>query len=156
MSVIINALSSTAISCLHLTWLHSERKHAFEKLLKFDEPSGSFSGYRDLHLHAEGSCIPFIGMYITDLVRIKDQYPDEDGRVSVLKRQKWYEVVSIMLLPQLRPYNIAENEATMKFIQNNLRRIAATNEWQARLLSKSQEVQRSELALTVIRKGLGP
>lgn len=155
MSAIINALSSTVISRLNLTWLHVGRKNTLEKLLKFNEPSGGFSGYRHLHLHAEGSCVPFIGMYMTDLVHIKDQYADEDGRVSILQRQRWYEVVLIMLRSQSKPYNFAENEVTMNFIQNNLRGITTTKEWQAKFWSKSQEVQRSEVAHTDIRKGLG-
>ncbi|KAE9400617.1 ras GEF [Gymnopus androsaceus JB14] len=142
MSAIINALSGTVISRLNLTWLHVGRKNTLEKLLKFNEPSGGFSGYRHLHLHAEGSCVPFIGMYMTDLVHIKDQYADEDGRVSILQRQRCNP----------SPTTLRRTRSAMNFIQNNLR--GATKEWQAKFWSKTQEVQRSEVTHTDIRKGL--
>jgi son of sevenless len=154
LSAIINALSSAVISRLHLTWIRVGRRNAYEMLLKYNEPSGGFSGYRHLHLHAEGPCVPFIGMYLTELVHIKDQYSDEDGRVNMLQRQRWYEVILIMLRTQSKPYSVAEND-TMKFIQNNLRRFASLKDWQSKFWAKSQEIQRSEFAHADIRRGLG-
>lgn len=155
MSAIINALSSTVIHRLDRTWWHVGRKNTFETLLKCNEPSGGFSAYRQLHLHAtESPCVPFIGMYLTELVHIKDSYSDGAGRVSVLQRQRWYDVVMIMLRSQARPYNITENE-TMKFIQSNLRGWTTTKDWQAKFWSKSQEVRRLERDNADIRKGLG-
>ncbi|KAJ3815612.1 ras guanine nucleotide exchange factor domain-containing protein [Lentinula aff. lateritia] len=155
MSAIINALSSTVIHRLDRTWWHVGRKNTFESLLKCNEPSGGFSAYRQLHLHAmESPCVPFIGMYLTELVHIKVQYSDSAGRVSVLQRQRWYDVVMIMLRSQAKPYNITENE-TMKFIQSNLRGWTTTKDWQAKFWSKSQEVRRLERDNADIRKGLG-
>ncbi|KAJ3717263.1 ras guanine nucleotide exchange factor domain-containing protein [Lentinula guzmanii] len=154
MSAIINALSSTVIKRLSLTWLHVGRRNTLETLLKYNEPSGGFSAYRQLHLHAiNAPCVPFIGMYLTELVHIKDQYSDEAGRVSMVQRQRWYDVVMIMLQSQANPYNIVEND-TMKFIQNNLRGWTATKDWQAKFWSKSSEVQKSEREKADIRKGL--
>jgi len=153
MSAIVNALSSTVIIRLHLTWAHVGRKNMLETLLKYNEPSGGFSSYRQLQLQADGPCVPFIGMYLTELVHIKDQYSDEEGRVSVNQRQRWYEVISILLRSQSKPYTTMEND-TMKFIQNNLRVLTVTKDWQSRFWSKSQEVQQSELAHADIRRGL--
>ncbi|KIK70475.1 hypothetical protein GYMLUDRAFT_275426 [Collybiopsis luxurians FD-317 M1] len=153
MSAIINALSSTVISRLHLTWAHVGRKNTLDTLLKHNEPTGGFAGYRQLHLHAEGPCVPFIGMYLTELVHIKDQYSDEGERVNMLQRQRWYEVVLIILRSQSKPYNFAEND-TMKFIQNNLRTLTSPKDWQTKFWQKSQDVQHSELAHADIRRGL--
>ncbi|KAJ7492214.1 ras guanine nucleotide exchange factor domain-containing protein [Mycena latifolia] len=152
MSAVINALSSTVISRLHLTWAHVGRKSILDTLIKFNDPSGGFSGYRALLLNAEGPCVPFIGMYLTDIVHISDQFSDHDGQISFLKRQRWYEVVQIMLRCQSRPYNVAESESTVNFIWGHLRMDSMKD--QTWFWEKSQEVQQSELAHADIRKGL--
>jgi len=121
-------------------------------LTKFNDPSGGFSGYRQLLLNAEGPCVPFIGMYLTDIVHISDQFSDHDGQISFLKRQRWYEVVQVMLRCQARPYNIAESESTLAFVWGHLRMDSMKD--QAWFWEKSQEVQQSELAHADIRKGL--
>ncbi|KAJ7750235.1 ras guanine nucleotide exchange factor domain-containing protein [Mycena metata] len=152
MSAVINALSSTVISRLHLTWAHVGRKSILDALIKFNDPSGGFSGYRALLNAAEGPCVPFIGMYLTDIVHISDQFSDHDDVISFLKRQRWYEVVQIMLRAQGRPYNIAESETTLNFIATHLRVDSMKD--QTWFWEKSQEVQQSELAHADIRKGL--
>ncbi|KAJ3769467.1 ras guanine nucleotide exchange factor domain-containing protein [Lentinula raphanica] len=154
MSAIINALSSTVIKRLSLTWLHVGRKSTLDILLKYNEPSGGFSTYRQLHQNAMDSpCVPFIGMYLTELVHIKDQYSDEGGRVSMIQRQRWYDVIMTMLQSQAKPYTIAENE-TMKFIQNNLRERITTKDWQSKFWARSLEVQKLEREHADIRRGL--
>jgi len=159
MSAIINALSSTVIVRLHLTWAHVGRKHTLEALLKYNEPTGGFSGYRNLQQNAEGPCVPFVGMYLSDIVHIKDQYADDKDsddpnqrKVSFTQRQRWYEVTKIMLRSQNNSYGFSENRATMEFIT----RATATfpKDWQAKFWAKSQVVQHSEIANADIRRGL--
>jgi son of sevenless-like protein len=152
MSAVINALSSTVISRLHLTWAHVGKKSILDGLIKFNDPSGGFSGYRMLLSNAEGPCVPFIGMYLTDIVHISDQFSDHDGNISFLKRQRWYEVVQVMLRAQKQPYNIAEGETTTAFIGLHLKLDSMKD--QTWFWEKSQEVQQSELAHADIRKGL--
>ncbi|KAF5374965.1 hypothetical protein D9758_000507 [Tetrapyrgos nigripes] len=154
MSAIINALSSTVILRLHLTWAHVGRKNTLDGLLKYNKPTGGFSGYRKLQLQADGPCVPFVGMYMTEIVHIKDQYSDEGDRASFIQRQRWYEVVKVMLRTQSKPYSIAENDSTMQFISNNMRQLTTSKDWQTKFWSKSQEVQQSELAHADIRRGL--
>ncbi|THV06545.1 ras GEF [Dendrothele bispora CBS 962.96] len=157
MSAIINALSSTNVSRLHLTWAHVGRRNTLESLLRYNKPTGGFSGYRKLQLQAEGPCVPFVGMYMNDIAHIKDQFSDEpgpDGQISFLQRQRWYEVVKVMLRSQGKAYSIAENEPTMGFISNNLRQLTQSKDWSQKFWTKSQEVQQSELAHADIRRGL--
>ncbi|KAJ7597375.1 ras guanine nucleotide exchange factor domain-containing protein [Mycena floridula] len=154
MVAVINALSSTVLTRLHLTWAHVGRKSNLDALLKYNDPSGGFSAYRALQLNAEGSCVPFIGMYLTDIVHIQDQFSEEDGRISFVRCQRWYDVVAIMLKSQSRPYSIAENDSTSTFINNHLRTMAAGSKDQARFWARSQEVQQLELAHADIRRGL--
>ncbi|KAJ7269310.1 ras guanine nucleotide exchange factor domain-containing protein [Mycena haematopus] len=152
MSAVINALSSTVISRLHLTWAHVGRKSILDGLIKFNDPTGGFSGYRSLLNSAEGPCVPFIGMYLTDIVHISDQFSDSPENISFLKRQRWYEVVQVMLRSQKQPYNIAESDSTLTFIWTHLRMDSLKD--QTWFWEKSQEVQQSELAHADIRKGL--
>lgn len=152
MSALINALTSTVISRLHLTWAHVGRKSTLDALVKHNDPSGGFSAYRLLTRDAEGSCVPFIGMFLTDIMHIQDQFSDEDGRISFIKRQRWFDVASAMLRCQKKPYNIAESESTLTFIAGHLR--ASQEKDQAWFWERSQEVQQSELAHADIRKGL--
>lgn len=160
MSAIINALSSTVIVRLHLTWAHVGKKHNLESLLKYNEPTGGFASYRNLQLGAEGSCVPFVAMYLTDIVHIKDQYSDDKDpetdpqqhKISFLQRQRWYDATAVMLRSQSKPYKFVENKATMEFIT----RATSTfpKDWQAKFWAKSQVVQHSEIANADIRRGL--
>ncbi|KAF5384966.1 hypothetical protein D9615_001164 [Tricholomella constricta] len=152
MSAVINGLSSTVITRLHLTWAHVGRKSALDGLLRHNEPTGGFSGYRTLLQQVEGPCVPFISMFLTDLVHIQDHYTDEGERICFLQRQRSYETVSALLRYQTRTYDIAESESTMNFISRHLREDPAKDSnW---LWARSQEVQQSELAHADIRKGL--
>ncbi|KAJ7070620.1 ras guanine nucleotide exchange factor domain-containing protein [Mycena amicta] len=159
MSAVINALSSTVVSRLHLTWAHVGRKSILDALIKYNDPSGGFSGYRALLSAAEGPSVPFIGMYLTDIVHIADQFSDRElpelqgqKEIAFLQRHRWYEVVQIMLRAQSKPYLIAESESTMNFIWGHLRMDSLKD--QTWFWEKSQEVQQSELAHADIRKGL--
>ena len=77
MSAIIAALSSAVISRLHLTWAHVGRTHQFETLAKLNDPSGNFTSYRTVLQAVDGPCVPFIGMFLTDLVHIHDKMKDK-------------------------------------------------------------------------------
>ncbi|KAG5639548.1 hypothetical protein H0H81_012219 [Sphagnurus paluster] len=152
MSAVIIGLSSTVISRLHLTWAHVSRKNTLDALLKYNEPTGGFAGYRSLLQAVEGPCVPFIIMYLTDLVHIQDHYTDEGERICFLQRQRSYETVSAILRYQTRAYGIAESESTMSFICRHLGdEFARDSSW---FWMRSQEVQQSELAHADIRKGL--
>ncbi|KAF8899165.1 ras guanine nucleotide exchange factor domain-containing protein [Infundibulicybe gibba] len=152
MSALINALSSTVITRLHLTWAHVGRKSTLDGLLKYNEPTGGFSGYRSLLQNVEGSCVPFVGMFLTDIVHIQDKFEDKGNQICFTARKRWYDAVSAMLRYQPRPYYFAENDSTMNFITTNLR-AGASNDTQW-YWTRSQELQQSELAHADIRRGL--
>ena len=153
MSAIITALSSVVITRLHLTWSHVGRKTNLDALLKYNDPSGGFAAYRNVQQQVKGPCVPFVGMYLTDIVHTQDQFEEEDhNRVSFIKRHRWFDVVSAMLKHQQNPYNIPESTTTRQFIANSLR-IMGTKE-QAWFWARSQEVQHSEVAHADIRRGL--
>ncbi|KIY46326.1 ras GEF [Fistulina hepatica ATCC 64428] len=143
MSAIVNALQSTVISRLQVTWSHTSRRAALDALVKRNDPTGGFSAYRALLAAVDGPCVPFIGMYLTDIVHIKDKFEDIDGRISFVQRQRWHEVISLMLRFQRKPYNIAESETTVSYISIALANGAQVE--QAWFWDKGREVQNSEL-----------
>lgn len=78
MSAIVAALSSTAVNRLHLTWAHAARSGQLTALTRLTEPRGNFAVARTaLTSLADGAtCVPFVGMFLTDIVHIHDQLPD--------------------------------------------------------------------------------
>ena len=154
MSAIIIALSSTVITRLHLTWAHVSRKSNLDLLLRHNEPAGGFSGYRTLLQQADGPCVPFITMFLTDIIHVQEHFSDQDvdGRICFYQRARWHEIITNMLKFQSRPYGLAVSESTVTFIETHLKEGALRDpNW---FWSKSQEIQHSELAHADIRKGL--
>lgn len=158
-SALVAALSSAAISRLHLTMAHVSRSSHLDALAKVIEPTGNFAAYRAVLQTVDGPCVPWVGMYLSDLVHIGDQHPDtlkgpalDRPLINFYKRQKWADTVSAMLRFQGRPYPFAPDAANLGFIETNLQKAAGKDH--STFWLKSQEVQQSELAHADIRKGL--
>ncbi|KAF9469694.1 ras guanine nucleotide exchange factor domain-containing protein [Collybia nuda] len=152
MSAILNALSSAVITRLHLTWAHVGRKSSLDGLLHYSEPSGGFAAYKKLLSSVEGPCVPFIGMYLTDIAHIQDSFSDEGAQICFLQRRRWYHVVTAIVRYQPRVYYIVESETTLSFINKHLQEEPnRDHDW---FWSRSQDVQHTELAHADIRKGL--
>ncbi|EJD54482.1 ras GEF [Auricularia subglabra TFB-10046 SS5] len=75
-SAIIAALSSVDIRQLNLTWAHVSRTNQYTNLVRLTDPAGNFSSCRTLLDKIEGACVPFIGMYLSDLVHYNDRFED--------------------------------------------------------------------------------
>ena len=152
MSAITLALGSTVVTNLHLTWAHVHRKSGFESLQKYNEPTGGFSAQRTLLQQADGPCVPFITMFLTDIVHTQDQFNSDGDKICFYQRARWYEIITNMLKFQARTYNLQPNESTATYIEGQLREASAREDnW---FWTKSQEVQHSEVAHADIRKGL--
>ncbi|KAJ3535720.1 hypothetical protein NMY22_g6360 [Coprinellus aureogranulatus] len=155
MSAIISALSSIVITRLSITWSHVGRKSQLDALLKHNDPSGGFAGYRNLLQQVEPTtpAVPFLTMYLTDLFRIREQFHDEDGRISFVQRQRWHDTISAMLKFQRRPPQLIYDEYIYTFVRDRLGETtrAADDPW---FWDKSQEIIRAEIANADMRKGL--
>ena len=151
MSAVITALSSTVITGLQLTWARTCRKSVLDGLLRYSDPTGGFAKYRMLLQQAEGPCVPFITMFLTEMVRV-DQISGLEGRISFYQRTRWYEAITAMLMFQSRPYRIAADEPIINFIEGHLREGSCCDPgW---LWKRSQEIQRAEATHADIRRGL--
>jgi son of sevenless-like protein len=114
MSAIVAGLASTVISRLHLTWAHVSRVNHLDALTKLAEPANNFSAWRSLLAAVDGPCVPFIGMYLTDIVHINDQLPNTIPGAPGLpficfqKRMKWADAVTSIVRHQGKPYSLPE------------------------------------------------
>lgn len=150
MAAIVTALSSTVLTQLHTTWAHVNRKSTFETLLRYNEPTGGFAGYRSLLQQVEGSCVPFITMYLTDIMHASQLPREENDIIFFFQRARWHEVITQMLKFQSQPYKIAPSETTTQFIDVHLREVLWDDNW---FWQRSQELQQEEAAHADIRKG---
>lgn len=124
MSAILSALTSSAITRLSASWAEVKRKCQLETMAKYNLPTGGFSGYRNLLSNVEHSqpCVPFITMYLTDIMRIREQYKDDlPTRICFTQRQRWYATISDMLKFQRRPYPIAVEPSLQQFLEGHLK-----------------------------------
>lgn len=64
------------IGRLQLTWAHVNRGNHLEPLINLNEPRSNFATYRAAYAVVEGPCIPFVGIFLTDIVHIQDQLKD--------------------------------------------------------------------------------
>lgn len=164
MTSIVAALSSSVISRLHFTWVHTARESHLESLLKFNVPAGNYSYYRSVLDRVDGPCVPFIGMYVKNMLHIDAEHGDHIGvpypsspgghraLIHFVKRQQWYDIVTAILRFQGKPYSFAENQATTNFIQSQM--TSATGKDERWYWSRSDELQQAELVHADIRKGL--
>lgn len=160
MSAIVTALSSVVISGLHLTWAHVNRTAHFASMSQLNEPSGNFSAFRKLQRSCDAPCVPFIGLYLTDILHIQDQYRDNtittargtEPMFNFVKRRKWTDVFDLVFRPQGKHYPFSHDVSAMSQIETQL--TLASGIEQATFWSKSEEVQQSERASADLRRGL--
>ena len=153
MHAIVNALSSHLISRLDQTWAHATQAAVLDNLLAFANPANRFAAYRAAIGAFLGPCVPYIGMWLTEIAQINDSYPDvvpsnnRDPAVSSLinfaKRAKWYDILEQMLRFQNKPYPFADVPHTMGYIEGNLASVVGlSSEF---LQAKSKEVAQQEM-----------
>lgn len=167
MSAIVTALSSTVIAKLYLTWAHvgpARRASHLEPLAKLNDPSGGFMAFRQTQqaLEPKTPCVPFVGMYLTDILHINDHYGDkevttspgapEERFFSFVKRRKWTDVLDLMLASQKFPYPFAQDPTLAQLIETNL--ASAAEKDQATYWAKHKEVLQAEVESADIRQSL--
>jgi son of sevenless-like protein len=114
MSAVIAGLKNILPSRLPLTWTHISRASQFDTLTKINDPAGNFSVLRSLLDHVDRPCIPFVNIYLTDIVHCQDQFPDSTigaaGHpfIHFQKRTKWADAVTSIVRHQAKLYQLPE------------------------------------------------
>lgn len=89
--------------------VHSELLDEFERFVAMMQPTNNWKLYRDELAAAPLPKIPYLGMYLTDLIYIGDGNPDtlEDGKlINFRKRQMVFRVLDEIAVQQSKPYDI--------------------------------------------------
>jgi hypothetical protein len=108
---IVSALSASAVHRLTQTWalVSSTLRKQYEELAKYNERNSRV--LRDRIRNANPPCIPFFGMYQTDLTFVEDGNPDLIGPNQNLhnctKRRLTAEFIRSIHQYQLQPYVLA-------------------------------------------------
>lgn len=153
MHAIVTALSSHVISRLDQTWAHTTRTSVFDHLLTFTNPANRFATYRAAILACRGPCVPYIGMWLSEIAQINDRYPDTvpsnnrdrvtSSLINFSKRAKWYDILERMLKFQNKSYPFADIPYIMGYIEGSL--ITALGLSPVLLQTKSKEIAQQEM-----------
>jgi len=153
MHAIINALSSHVISHLDQTWAHATQAAVLDNLLTFSNPANRFVNYRAAIRACQGSCVPYIGMWLTEIAQINGRHPDvvpssnrglaTSNLINFSKRVKWFNILEQMLGLQNKPYMFVDVPHTMGYIEGNL--VNAMGLSPEFLQAKSREIVQQEM-----------
>ncbi|KAL9658467.1 hypothetical protein ABK040_006009 [Willaertia magna] len=105
---IIGGLNSNAIHRLKKTWaiIPDSKLQEFKELCALMSHTSNHKNLRDLLQSVEPPSIPYIGLFLTDLVFIEDGNPDQrDDKINFVKRRHLATVIRTIQKFQKTPYN---------------------------------------------------
>lgn len=126
MTAIVSGLNSAPVYRLKRSWDAVNQRYVMmlENLNRIMQSSKNFSDYREMIHKLNPPCVPFLGVYLTDLTFIEDGNPDrlraDERLINFGKRQKTAEVIREIMIYQSTPYNLTPVAGIQKFIQDNL------------------------------------
>ncbi|CAI2173196.1 18774_t:CDS:2, partial [Funneliformis geosporum] len=126
LTAIISGLNSAPIHRLKRTWelVNAKTIATLEILNKIMNSTKNFAGYREMLHSVNPPCVPFLGVYLTDLTFIEDGNPNTLKKARPLinfsKRMKTAEVIREIKQYQSVPYNLNSVQEIQMFIQCHL------------------------------------
>lgn len=123
---IISGLQNSSVHRLKKTWEKVESKillkNLYDDLLAKTSSKHSYKEYRQMLHTAHPPCVPYLGIYLTDLTFIeegnKNTLNNRDDLINFEKRRKISVVIREIQQYQQTPYNLHTEEHTMKFLKN--------------------------------------
>ncbi|KAL1921320.1 uncharacterized protein VTP21DRAFT_11036 [Calcarisporiella thermophila] len=131
---IVAGLDSSAIFRLKRTWelVNQKTMLAFSQLKKLMSSAKNFGEYRRVLKASEPPCVPFLGVYLTDLTFIEDGNPDSLKRshelINFAKYTKTAEVIRELQRYQITPYSLAPVPEIQLFLRKCLQSARAVEE----------------------------
>jgi son of sevenless-like protein len=136
---IISAMGSAPIHRLSRTWtqVNTRTSATLEVLRKLMGSSKNFSEYRETLNKANPPCIPFFGIYLTDLVFIEDGIPSNLKKTTLInfgKRIKTAEIIRDIQQYQNVPYGLQPVPELQDYVQKNMSSASDVHEMYERSL----------------------
>jgi son of sevenless-like protein len=122
---IISALGTAPIHRLNRTWtaVNARSMGVLENMRKLMGSTKNFAEYRDTLHKANPPCIPFFGVYLTDLTFIEDGIPSlikKTNLINFAKRAKTAEVIRDIQQYQNVPYPLQPVPELQDYILTNM------------------------------------
>ncbi|XP_015219173.1 ras-specific guanine nucleotide-releasing factor 2 isoform X3 [Lepisosteus oculatus] len=117
---IISALNRSAIYRLKKTWakVSKQTKALMDKLQKTVSSEGRFKNLRETLKNCNPPCVPYLGMYLTDLAFIEEGTPNftEEGLVNFSKMRMISHIIREIRQFQQTPYRIEHQPKVTQFL----------------------------------------
>eukprot|EP01119_Soliformovum_irregulare_P023169 TRINITY_DN8065_c0_g1_i1.p1 TRINITY_DN8065_c0_g1~~TRINITY_DN8065_c0_g1_i1.p1 ORF type:complete len:496 (+),score=148.35 TRINITY_DN8065_c0_g1_i1:166-1488(+) len=120
---ITSGMVGAPVSRLAKTWAMNGPKlqKMYERYIEFVSPAASFSAYRTHLSNTTSACIPYMGLFLSDLTFIEEGNPDflENGFVNFVKFQMVASAIQKTQRNQRRPYNLTPVPAIVTFLSSH-------------------------------------
>ncbi|KAM4616145.1 ras-specific guanine nucleotide-releasing factor 2 [Polymixia lowei] len=117
---ITSALNRSAIYRLKKTWAKvcKQTKALMDKLQKTVSSEGRFKNLRETLKNCNPPCVPYLGMYLTDLAFIEEGTPNftEDGLVNFSKMRMISHIIREIRQFQQTPYRIEHQAKVTQYL----------------------------------------
>ncbi|KAI1106882.1 ras GEF [Jackrogersella minutella] len=122
---IISALGTAPIARLKRTWdqVPARTQAVLETMRRLMASTKNFGEYREALHAANPPCIPFFGVYLTDLTFIEDGIPSiikKTNLINFAKRAKTAEVIRDIQVYQNSPYSLQPVPELQDYILSNM------------------------------------
>eukprot|EP00727_Mastigamoeba_balamuthi_P011694 m51a1_g7147 putative domain containing protein (797) ;mRNA; r:319793-323796 len=120
---VMAALQSSAVHRLRTSWelLRSEAWERYDGLKALMDSEGNWPAYRETLRAAQPPCVPYLGVFLTDITFINDGNPNLIPGTSLINFNKWRAVASV-LKEVARLQGQVMNFVPIPFIQNYVSR----------------------------------
>ncbi|KAI4184945.1 MAG: hypothetical protein LQ346_006017 [Caloplaca aetnensis] len=122
---IISALGTAPVHRLQRTWsqVNARTMSVLEQMRRLMGSTKNFGEYRETLHHANPPCIPFFGVYLTDLTFIEDGISSvikKTNLINFAKRAKTAEVIGEIQQYQKMPYPLKPVGDLQDYILSNM------------------------------------
>ncbi|XP_043947991.1 ras-specific guanine nucleotide-releasing factor RalGPS1 isoform X1 [Drosophila biarmipes] len=116
---IISAMQSASIYRLTKTWacLSKKDRHSFERLSDIFSDQDNWANLRSYLESLRLPCIPYLGLFLTDLIYIDLAHPHKGGLEPEQRRNKMNNILRVISNYQQSDYkHLQKHEATQKYL----------------------------------------